>query len=99
MTSAASSPVTAPDVAVPTVGLIGWRGMVGSVLMQRMAEEGDFARIRPVFFSTSNAGGPAPTFEGMPGDAGPLQDAYDLDVLKTLPVILSAQGGDYTQAV
>lgn len=100
MTSAAPSPVTAPDAAaVPTVGLIGWRGMVGSVLMQRMAEEGDFARIRPVFFSTSNAGGPAPTFEGMPGDAGPLQDAYDLDVLAALPVIVTAQGGDYTKDV
>ncbi|PZP18412.1 MAG: aspartate-semialdehyde dehydrogenase, partial [Kocuria rhizophila] len=100
MTSAASSPVTAPDAAaVPTVGLIGWRGMVGSVLLQRMAEEGDFARIRPVFFSTSNAGGPAPTFEGLPGDAGPLQDAYDLDVLASLPVIVTAQGGDYTKDV
>ncbi|UTT45149.1 aspartate-semialdehyde dehydrogenase [Micrococcus luteus] len=100
MTSAAPAPVNAPDAAaVPTVGLVGWRGMVGSVLLQRMAEEGDFARIHPVFFSTSNAGGPAPRFEGMSGDAGVLQDAYDVDVLKTLPVILSAQGGDYTKDV
>ena len=50
----------ADTAAVPTVGLIGWRGMVGSVLMQRMTEEGDFAKVNPVFFSTSNAGGDAP---------------------------------------
>ena len=61
MTSAAPASVNAPDAAaVPTVGLVGWRGMVGSVLLQRMVEEGDFARVHPVFFSTSNAGGPAP---------------------------------------
>ena len=100
MTSAAPASVNAPDAAaVPTVGLVGWRGMVGSVLLQRMAEEGDFARIHPVFFSTSNAGGPAPVLEGMAGDPGVLQDAYDVDALKALPVILTAQGGDYTQAV
>lgn len=96
----AASPVTAPDTAaVPSVGLVGWRGMVGSVLLRRMAEEGDFARVNPVFFSTSNAGGPAPVLEGMSGEAGTLQDAYDVDVLKTLPVILTAQGGDYTKDV
>ena len=100
MTSAAPASVNAPDAAaVPTVGLVGWRGMVGSVLLQRMAEEGDFARIHPVFFSTSNAGGPAPVLEGMAGDPGVLQDAYDVDALTALPVILTAQGGDYTQAV
>lgn len=100
MTSAAPASVNAPDAAaVPTVGLVGWRGMVGSVLLQRMAEEGDFARIHPVFLSTSNAGGPAPVLEGMAGDPGVLQDAYDVDALKALPVILTAQGGDYTQAV
>ena len=100
MTSAAPASVNAPDAAaVPTVGLVGWRGMVGSVLLQRMAEEGDFARVHPVFFSTSNAGGPAPVLEGMAGDPGALQDAYDVDALKALPVILTAQGGDYTQAV
>ena len=78
------------------VGLVGWRGMVGSVLMQRMRDENDFALIEPVFFSTSNAGGAAPTWaEG----AGPLQDAYDIDALKKLPIIVTAQGGDYTSEV
>ncbi|CAM3702435.1 aspartate-semialdehyde dehydrogenase [Micrococcus flavus] len=100
MTDTASAAVTAADpAAVPTVGIVGWRGMVGSVLMQRMAEEGDFARIRPVFFSTSAAGGPAPTFDGMAGDPGALQDAFDVDVLKALPIIVTAQGGDYTKDV
>ncbi|HEY8295716.1 MAG TPA: aspartate-semialdehyde dehydrogenase [Micrococcaceae bacterium] len=79
-----------------TVGLLGWRGMVGSVLMQRMQEERDFEAIDPVFFSTSNAGGPAPAFaEG----AGVLQDAYDLEALAKLAIIVTAQGGDYTSAV
>ncbi|HEX7750741.1 MAG TPA: aspartate-semialdehyde dehydrogenase [Bordetella sp.] len=78
------------------VGLVGWRGMVGSVLMQRMREENDFAHFEPVFFSTSNAGGKAPAWaEG----AGPLQDAYDIEALKKLPVIVTAQGGDYTTGV
>lgn len=78
------------------VGLVGWRGMVGSVLMQRMRDENDFALIEPVFFSTSNAGGAAPKWaEG----AGALQDAYDIDALKKLPIILTAQGGDYTTEV
>lgn len=78
------------------VGFVGWRGMVGSVLMQRMQEEGDFAGITPVFFSTSSAGRPAPEFAG---DAGMLQDAYDLECLEKLPVIVTAQGGDYTKDV
>ncbi|BCT77213.1 aspartate-semialdehyde dehydrogenase [Sinomonas cyclohexanicum] len=79
-----------------SVGFVGWRGMVGSVLMERMQDEGDFASIDPVFFSTSNAGGAAPAFaEG----AGPLQDAYDIDALKKLPIIVTAQGGDYTKQV
>ncbi|NGM87910.1 aspartate-semialdehyde dehydrogenase [Parapusillimonas sp. SGNA-6] len=78
------------------VGLVGWRGMVGSVLMQRMRDENDFSLFDPVFFSTSNAGGAAPAWaEG----AGPLQDAYDIDALKKLPIIVTAQGGDYTSAV
>lgn len=78
------------------VGLVGWRGMVGSVLMQRMRDEGDFKLIEPVFFSTSNAGGAAPEWaEG----AAPLQDAYDIEALKKLPIILTAQGGDYTNEV
>ena len=78
------------------VGFVGWRGMVGSVLMQRMQEEGDFAGIDPVFFSTSSAGRPAPDFAG---DAGTLQDAYDLEALCRLPVVVSSQGGDYTKDV
>ncbi|MBF6617329.1 MAG: aspartate-semialdehyde dehydrogenase [Candidimonas sp.] len=78
------------------VGLVGWRGMVGSVLMQRMRDENDFSLFQPVFFSTSNAGGAAPSWAD---GAGALQDAYDIDTLKKLPVILTAQGGDYTNAV
>jgi len=79
------------------VGLIGWRGMVGSVLMQRMREENDFADIEPVFFTTSQAGKPAPDVgkEGVP----PLQDAFDIDILKTLDVVVTCQGGDYTGPV
>src|SRR5690554_838310 len=79
-----------------TVGLVGWRGMVGSVLMQRMREENDFSLFQPVFFSTSNAGGQAPDWAD---GAGPLQDAYDIDALKKLPIILTAQGGGYTSQV
>lgn len=78
------------------VGLVGWRGMVGSVLMQRMRDENDFSLFEPVFFSTSNAGGAAP---GWADGAAPLQDAHDIDALKKLPIILTAQGGDYTTAV
>lgn len=81
-----------------SVGFVGYRGMVGSVLMQRMIEEGDFAGISPVFFSTSQAGKPAPTFDGLL-EEGTLQDAYDLDQLAKLPVIVTAQGGDYTSSV
>ncbi|MGM7671380.1 aspartate-semialdehyde dehydrogenase [Microbacterium sp. A93] len=100
MLSPDSTILSTPEAAAtPTVGLIGWRGMVGSVLMQRMAEEGDFRRLNPVFFSTSAAGKPAPKLAGMQGDAGTLQDAYDLETLAKLPVILTTQGGDYTQAV
>jgi len=79
-----------------SVGLVGWRGMVGSVLMQRMRAENDFSLFHPVFFSTSNAGGKAPSWaEG----ADALRDAYDIDALKSLPIIVAAQGGDYTKAV
>ncbi|OYD26004.1 aspartate-semialdehyde dehydrogenase [Oceanimonas baumannii] len=78
------------------VGLVGWRGMVGSVLMSRMVEEGDFSRIDPVFFTTSQAGQPAPNFGK---DAGTLQDAYDIEALKALDVVLTCQGGDYTKDV
>ncbi len=75
------------------VGLVGWRGMVGSVLMQRMQEENDFAHIEPVFFSTSNAGGKAPA---MAKNESTLKDANDIDALKKCDIILTCQGGDYT---
>ena len=77
-------------------GLVGWRGMVGSVLMDRMQAEGDFAHIEPVFFSTSNAGGKAPT---MAKNETKLQDAYDIEALKRCEIIVTAQGGDYTSDV
>ncbi|MHA8115652.1 aspartate-semialdehyde dehydrogenase [Kosakonia cowanii] len=79
------------------VGFIGWRGMVGSVLMQRMVEEHDFDAIRPVFFSTSQLGQPAPAFAGQA--TGTLQDAFDLEALKTLDIIVTCQGGDYTNEI
>ena len=76
------------------VGIVGWRGMVGSVLLQRMVEEGDFnIGIEPVFFSTSQAGQPAPM------NAGTLKDASDIAELKKLDVIITCQGGDYTKSV
>ena len=75
------------------VGIVGWRGMVGSVLMQRMQEENDFAGIEPVFFSTSQAGGAAPM------GAGTLKSADDINELKKLDAIVTCQGGDYTKAV
>ena len=78
------------------VGLVGWRGMVGSVLMDRMRTEGDFALIEPLFFSTSDAGGPAPA---MAKNETTLQDAFDLNALKRCDIILTAQGGDYTSDV
>jgi len=78
------------------VGLVGWRGMVGSVLMHRMKAEGDFGLIEPMFFSTSNAGGQAPS---MARNETRLQDAFNIDALKRCDVILTAQGGDYTTEV
>ena len=78
------------------VGLVGWRGMVGSVLMDRMQAEGDFALIEPVFFSTSNAGGTAPA---LAKNETRLYDAFDIPALKRCDVILTAQGGDYTAEV
>lgn len=79
------------------VGLVGWRGMVGSVLMSRMVEEGDFQHITPVFFSTSNAGGQAPSFDGV--DGGTLKDATDILELSRCDTIITCQGGDYTKQV
>ncbi|MFC0166474.1 aspartate-semialdehyde dehydrogenase [Pseudoduganella danionis] len=78
------------------VGLVGWRGMVGSVLMQRMQEEGDFAHIEPVFFTTSNPGGDAPK---MAKNETKLKSATDIDELKKCEIIISCQGGDYTTEV
>ncbi len=78
------------------VGLVGWRGMVGSVLMERMRAEQDFALIEPVFFTTSNVGGQGPAIGQ---DTPPLKDARSIAELKTLDVILTCQGGDYTNEV
>ena len=79
------------------VGFVGWRGMVGSVLMQRMLEENDFAVIdEPVFFTTSNVGGAAPN---VGRDVPPLKDARNIDELKAMDAIVTCQGGDYTTEV
>lgn len=90
--------MNADAAARPSVGLVGWRGMVGSVLMQRMVEENDFTKINPVFFSTSNAGGPVPELAGV-DTSDTLQDAHDIDTLAKLSIILTTQGGDYTTEV
>lgn len=79
-----------------TVGFIGWRGMVGSVLMERMVEEDDFAHLTPRFFSTSQVGEPGPEIEGC---RQPLGDAYDLSALSGLDCIVTCQGGEYTAKV
>lgn len=78
------------------VGLIGWRGMVGSVLMQRMRDEKDFDVIEPVFFTTSNPGGKGPDIGK---EVPPLKDASSIDELKSMDAIITCQGGDYTKAV
>ena len=78
------------------VGLVGWRGMVGSVLMDRMRAERDFDLIEPVFFSTSSAGGKAPA---MAKNETTLKDAHDIDALKRCEIIISCQGGDYTKEI
>lgn len=83
-------------MSTPLVGLVGWRGMVGSVLMDRMSQEGDFAHIEPLFFSTSNAGGKAPAFAK---NETTLKDAHDIEQLKRCEIIITAQGGDYTNEV
>ncbi|NGY06211.1 aspartate-semialdehyde dehydrogenase [Solimonas terrae] len=79
------------------VGFVGWRGMVGSVLMQRMQEERDFALIESHFYSTSSAGGAGPVIDGKPTPA--LKDANSIEALRAMDVIISCQGGDYTNAV
>ena len=83
-------------MATQLVGLVGWRGMVGSVLIDRMAQENDFALIEPVFFSTSNAGGKAPSYAK---NETALKDAHDIDALKRCDVVITCQGGDYTNEV
>ncbi len=79
------------------VGLVGWRGMVGSVLLQRMVEEHDFDLIKPVYFSTSAIGGIAPTLGGKEGDV--LHDASSIDLLRQMDIVITCQGGDYTKEV
>ncbi len=82
------------------VGLVGWRGMVGSVLMDRMHAEGDFALIEPVFFSTSNAGGQVPSAVArFAKNETKLLDANDIAALKRCDIVITAQGGEYTKAV
>jgi aspartate-semialdehyde dehydrogenase len=80
----------------PVVGLVGWRGMVGSVLMDRMQAEGDFGLVEPMFFSTSNAGGKAPA---QAKNEKTLKDAFDIAALKQCDIVITAQGGDYTSEV
>src|SRR5437867_1851723 len=77
-------------------GIVGWRGMVGSVLVSRMREERDFDHIEPVFFSTTRAGAQAPAIGR---SVEPVKDAMDIAALKALPVVISCQGGDYTNDV
>src|SRR5690242_13111024 len=83
-------------MAMLNAGIVGWRGMVGSVLVQRMREERDFDHVEPRFFSTSQAGGRAPAIGR---DLPPVGDAMDVAALKALPVIVSCQGGEYTNEV
>jgi len=78
------------------VGIVGWRGMVGSVLMQRMQEERDFDHIEPIFFSTSQVGIAGPD---VGKQSAMLQDANNIDALKAMDVIVTCQGGGYTEAV
>ncbi|VWX56365.1 aspartate-semialdehyde dehydrogenase, NAD(P)-binding [Burkholderiales bacterium 8X] len=84
------------NVNQPLVGLVGWRGMVGSVLMDRMQAEGDFDLIEPLFFSTSNPGGKAPA---MARNERVLKDANDIEALRRCDIVITAQGGDYTSDV
>ena len=77
------------------VGLVGWRGMVGSVLMDRMRTENDFALIEPLFFTTSNVGGTGP----VEAQGAPLKSAKDIDALKLMDVVITCQGGEYTTEI
>ena len=89
------------NTKTPLVGLVGWRGMVGSVLMERMLAEKDFDLIEPVFFSTSQAGGEVPLVNGqkVSKSESTLQDANDIKALSRCDIILTCQGGDYTNDV
>ena len=78
------------------LGIVGWRGMVGSVLVERMQAEGDFAHVETTLFSTSQAGEAAPAFAG---SGKTLHDAHDLDALAAMDIILTCQGGDYSKAI
>ncbi|HLF24000.1 MAG TPA: aspartate-semialdehyde dehydrogenase, partial [Burkholderiales bacterium] len=77
------------------VGLVGWRGMVGSVLLERMRAERDFDLIEPTFFSTSQAGAKGPAI----GKDAPLEDARNIDALTSMEIVISCQGGEYTADV
>ena len=81
------------------LGIIGWRGMVGSVLLGRMSQEKDFDGVSPTFFSTSQAGGAAPAVGGATAQGAKVQDANDIAALAKLPILISTQGGDYTQDI
>jgi aspartate-semialdehyde dehydrogenase len=83
----------------PRVGIVGWRGMVGSVLIERMRAEGDFALIEPVFFSTSSSGPLPAAIADLAKNETKLQRADDLAALKACDVVITCQGGDYTKAV
>ncbi|MEE9610297.1 MAG: aspartate-semialdehyde dehydrogenase, partial [Desulfatiglandales bacterium] len=78
------------------IGFVGWRGMVGSVLMERMLAEHDFKDFEPIFFTTSNVGGKGPDI-GL--EIPELKDAYDLQLLSSLDIVVTCQGGDYTKKV
>src|SRR5579864_6578906 len=90
------SPALVARPRMPRVGFVGSRGMVGSVLMQSMLEENDFALVEPEFFSSYNVGGEGPAI-GKP--VGPLKNAYDISALASQDVVLTCQGGDYTAQV
>jgi aspartate-semialdehyde dehydrogenase len=79
------------------VGFVGWRGMVGSVLIQRMQEENDFALVESHFFTTSNVGGQGPRIGGK--DTPALKDASSVDALKAMDIIITCQGGDFTNDI
>jgi len=88
-------------MSIPLLGLVGWRGMVGSVLMERMIAEKDFDHVEPIFFSTSNVGGDVPLINGqvLTKNEKKLKDAYDISALKRCDYIISCQGGEYTKEV